>query len=43
MEDDIHGKITSIPAPSSDYREKIDIVKALADTGVELVVMRAIT
>ena len=37
MEDDIHGKITSIPATSSDYREKIDIVKALADT-VELVV-----
>ena len=41
MEEDVHGKVASLPAPRSNDREKIDTVKALADT-VELVVMRVI-
>ena len=41
LEEDVHGKVASLPAPSSGDREKIDTVKALTDT-VELVVMRVI-
>ena len=41
MDEDVHGKVASLPAPSSDDREKIDTVKALVDT-VELVVIRVI-
>ena len=43
LQENVHGKVASLPEPSSDDCEKSDTIKALASADtVELVVMRVI-